>query len=208
MNISLICPVRDRTKEEDKQIKRDVKRLKRQGHEVREPSEDTDQDDEIGLRIVEDHEINDRLWSKIDRVLWRKAEPDKDRRISRGSWFDYLQGLACIDFKKDKSIEWINKRPDIDRYIEPVRRAAILDPVYIYWQDGLNLSFLTLAYARMLKYFQPEKIIFLSNLAMLELTKRKSYTNVAIATALQLTSKDVTTREDLRNVMKKYGLIK
>ncbi|MDA2922408.1 hypothetical protein MYX07_04045 [Patescibacteria group bacterium AH-259-L07] len=202
MKISLICPARGRTDEEEKKINAHVKVLEQRGNEVREPSRDTDQNDEIGLTIVEDHERKDRLWSDEEHCWLNET--------SEGSWFDIAQSRAVRLFVPSKRLVWINKEPDLGRYVEFERSIRLVNPIVIWWEpewDWQNPKSIDsrwqLAQARMVQYFMPEKRIALSNVDELEITPIKSYTNVALATHLELTADTAKTRQDLLDALAK-----
>ena len=116
--------INSKTKEEKELILAYVQTLEHdQGSIVRVPFRDTDQSDELGLKIVQEHE-DDIIWADEIHVWWNPA--------SEGSLFDFAQ-------------------------------------------------------ARMAKRFMPEKKIVLANVGDVETTNDKSYTNVVLATHLELT---------------------
>ncbi len=104
------------------------------GHKVKVPFRDTDQDDEIGLRICEEHEKDILYADEIHIFLYPK--------LSEGWLYDF-------------------------------------------------------AYAKMAKQFFPKKKIVLVNINEVKITKKKSYTNVTLATHFGLSL--TTTLENLKN---------
>ena len=69
--VYIVCPVRKLTEPEKELILKSVADLEKAGHEVRCPFRDTNQVDEIGLRIVGDHE-DDIIWAdgiRLPKVL-------------------------------------------------------------------------------------------------------------------------------------------
>lgn len=99
MNIYIICPVRNRTGEEDEKIKAYVVELEEKGHTVREPSRDTDQNDEIGLRITQEHE-EDIIWADEVHVWWNPK--------SKGNLWDMAQARMAKRFMPEKKIVLLN----------------------------------------------------------------------------------------------------
>lgn len=203
MNIYFICPVRKleklaktsiywkRVKEK---IEADVENLEKQGHIVRYPRRDTEQDDEVGLHIVEDHE-DDIIWADQIRIWWYP-------KISEGSYFDYAQTRAANMFlpkDKRKQIVWMNiKEQETDIMFYAVYEPEIMrGHIEIYWHAKGKDSLWRLAQARMAKRLNPQKKIVLKNFDELEVTPKKSYANVAIATHLGLTANTAKTRQDL-----------
>lgn len=95
MNIYIICSVRNAPQEETDRIIGYAEMLEAEGNEVRCPPRDTHQEDDIGLRIVEEHE-GDIVWadeahcilnptsegSRIDAMQMRMAG-----RLIRGKRF-------------------------------------------------------------------------------------------------------------------------
>lgn len=99
MKIYIICPVRERTKEQERKINEYVEYLEREGHQVCLPYRDTDQNDEIGLRIVEEHE-RDIIWADEIHIWWSSN--------SRGSLFDFAQARMAKKFMPEKKIIVVN----------------------------------------------------------------------------------------------------
>lgn len=97
--IYIVCPVRKLTELEKAVILQYVDNLEKDGHEVRCPFRDTNQVDEIGLRIVEDHE-NDIIWADEVRVWWNST--------SEGSLWDFAQFRMAKRFMPGKRILIIN----------------------------------------------------------------------------------------------------
>lgn len=133
----MICSVRKATEKEKRDLTAYAEDLRKQGHEVLCPITDTNQTDDIGLRIVEEHE---------------------------------------------KEIVWA-------------------DEIHIIWNPDSEGSLWNAAQARMAKRFMPEKKIIVVNLAHVEPTDNKSYTNVILATHFGLTPP--TTLADLNKRMPK-----
>lgn len=105
IKIYIICPVRRLTEEEKRRIDKYVRRLEEQGYEVRLPYRDTNQDDAIGLRIVEDHE-KDIIWADEIHVFW-------NNKYSEGRLFDFGQARMACHFMPEKKIVLVNVK-DID----------------------------------------------------------------------------------------------
>lgn len=122
----MVCSVRKATEEEKKKILAYAKNLKEKGHEVRCPISDTNQVDELGLRIVEEHE-DDIIWADEVHIIWNP--------ISEGSLWDVAQ-------------------------------------------------------SRMARRFMPEKKIVVVNASEVQITDKKSYTNVILATHVGLNHRD------------------
>jgi hypothetical protein len=97
--IYIICPVKKLTDPEKELILAYVAGLEKAGHEVRCPFRDTDQVDEIGLRIVEEHE-NDIIWADETHVWWNPT--------SVGSLWDAAQFRMAKCFMPDKRFLIIN----------------------------------------------------------------------------------------------------
>ena len=93
--IYIICPVRKLTKKEKAIILNYTNRLEKHGHKVRCPFRDTDQIDEIGLRIVEEHE-NDIIWADEVHIWWNST--------SEGSLWDFAQYRMAKRFMPEKKI--------------------------------------------------------------------------------------------------------
>lgn len=74
--------------------------MEKQGHEVRLPYRDTNQIDEIGLRIVEDHE-EDIIWADEIHIWWNPN--------SIGSHWDFAQVRMAKRFMPKKKIILINE---------------------------------------------------------------------------------------------------
>ena len=97
--IFMICPVRDISQAEEKFLHDYLSRLEEAGHKVHYPPRDTDQDDNVGLRICSDN---------------RAAIMDSDEihiyynPHSEGSKFDF--GMV---FMADKPLKLIN-REDVE----------------------------------------------------------------------------------------------
>jgi len=97
--IYMICSVRKATEEEKKKILAYAKSLKDKGHEVRCPISDTNQVDELGLRIVEEHE-DDIIWAEEIHIIWNPA--------SEGSLWDVAQARMARRFMPRKKIVVVN----------------------------------------------------------------------------------------------------
>lgn len=194
MKVYIICSVRKRTFDEDKKIKAYVRDVEKQGHEVREPSRDTDQTDEIGLKIVEDHE-QDIIWADEIHVLWNPT--------SEGSWWDVAQALMAKEFVPCKRIVWGSKEPNLNRFRTYTDDVKICNPIVIWWKPKYKPALWKMAQARMAKKYMPDKKIFLSNADKIKITPIKSYTNVALATHLGLTVATARTRQDLLDALSK-----
>lgn len=216
MNIYFIRPVRkleELAKKSEywrkvaQRIKDDVRRLEQNGHIVRDPIRDTVQTDEIGLHIVEDHE-DDIKWAPLVRVYWYPG-------VSEGSVFDIMQTFTAKEFMSEKEIEWVNRNKPayIEEYRGYINEIISVNPFVFEWTDSQK-PLVKLAIARMVKQFQPETRIVISNFGELEITPTKSYTNVAIATHLGLTSDTTKTRQDLLDAIETargqadHGIIK
>lgn len=99
VKIYMICSVRKATEEEKKKILTYAENLKEKGHEVRCPISDTNQIDELGLRIVEEHE-DDIIWADEVHVIWNPA--------SEGSLWDVAQSRMARRFMPEKKIVVVN----------------------------------------------------------------------------------------------------
>ena len=97
--IYIICSVRKLTEEEEAEVLAYVDKLEEEGCDVRCPFRDTNQTDEIGLRIVEEHEADIR-WADEIHVVWN---PD-----SEGSLWDVAQARMARCFVPDKKIIVVN----------------------------------------------------------------------------------------------------
>ncbi|MDD3101544.1 MAG: hypothetical protein PHE59_00120 [Patescibacteria group bacterium] len=95
-NVYIICPVRKLTDQEKERILNYVEDLEKKGYIVRCPFRDTPQEDEVGLRIVTDHEINDILWADEIHIWWNPT--------SEGSLFDFAQARMLSHIKENKII--------------------------------------------------------------------------------------------------------
>lgn len=209
MNIYVVCPVRKLERlakisaywrNVKEKIENDVADLEKQGYKVRYPIRDTDQNDEVGLRITEEHE-QDIIWADEVYVWWYPE-------ISEGGFWDIAQTFTAQIFMPEKKIVWAyGEEQYFSEYIENYLNEAIsLNPVVIWWEPEWRYSLWKMAQARMAKHFRPEMKIFLSNFDRIKVTSDKSYSNVAIATHLGLTADTAKTRQDLLNALKKHGL--
>lgn len=97
--IYMICSVRKATKKEKKEIIAYAENLRNKGHEVRCPITDTNQVDELGLRIVEEHE-DDIIWADEVHIIWNPA--------SEGSLWDVAQTRMAKRFMPEKKIIVVN----------------------------------------------------------------------------------------------------
>jgi len=95
----MICSVRKATKEEREKILAYAEKRREEGHEVRCPISDTNQVDELGLRIVEEHE-NDIVWADQIHIIWNPA--------SEGSLWDTAQSRMARRFMPEKKIILVN----------------------------------------------------------------------------------------------------
>ncbi len=195
MGIYLICPVRKLEDEEKELLDAYVSRIRKRGEKIKCPYEDTDQDDEVGLRIVNEHE-NDILENEFVHVWWNPK--------SRGSLWDIAQSKLAAYFDKTKQIFFLNKDPDPLKFDYVISDRPGIDltksKFSIVWKDDnkeeLSKTLWKMGQARMLKRFKPEIEIKLANIKQLTLDPHKSYKNVAIATDIGLETCD--TREELR----------
>jgi len=98
MKYFVICPVRNITPKEKKSIDNYILSLENLGHKVYLPYHDTDQNDDIGLRICSD---NFKAIKEADKVLvfWNGK--------SEGSLFDFGMSFA-FNRLFGKPIELIN----------------------------------------------------------------------------------------------------
>ncbi|MBI2047614.1 MAG: hypothetical protein HYT27_00595 [Parcubacteria group bacterium] len=94
-NIYMICSVRNATEEEKAKVLEYVEALEKDGHTVKCPFRDTKQDDETGMRIVEEHE-GDIIWADEIHIIWN---PD-----SQGSLWDAAQTRMAMHFMPEKKI--------------------------------------------------------------------------------------------------------
>lgn len=93
--IYIICPVRKLTNEEKNKILDYVNELEKQGHLIKCPFRDTDQNDEIGLRIIEEHS-QDILWANQIHIWWNPT--------SEGSIWDIAQAYLATRLMRKKII--------------------------------------------------------------------------------------------------------
>lgn len=98
--VYIICPVRRLTPEEKERVLNYVQQLEESDYKVRCPFRDTPQEDEIGLRIVQDHE-DDIVWADEIHVWWNPT--------SEGSLWDFAQARMAKRFMPQKTIRIINK---------------------------------------------------------------------------------------------------
>jgi hypothetical protein len=97
--IYIVCPVRKLNEPEKNLILKSVTDLEKAGNEVRCPFRDTNQVDEIGLRIVGDHE-DDIIWADEVLVWWNPT--------SEGSLWDAAQFRMAKRFMPEKRFLIIN----------------------------------------------------------------------------------------------------
>lgn len=91
----MICSVRNATEEEKAKVLNYVEVLEKAGHTVRCPFRDTNQDDETGMRIVEEHE-GDIIWADEIHIIWNSN--------SQGSLWDAAQTRMAMHFMPEKKI--------------------------------------------------------------------------------------------------------
>lgn len=101
MKIHLICPVRNVTEEQQKEIDDYCAQLEKEGHVVHNPKYAVDQNDPTGLNICLGHYESMKISDRID-IFW-----DCD---SKGSHFDL--GMAFALGKKVKVVKLY--KPDND----------------------------------------------------------------------------------------------
>jgi len=94
--IYIICPVRKLTDSEKKIVLAYVEKLEKEGYTVRCPFRDTNQIDEIGLRIVAEHEKNDIIWADEIHIWWNPT--------SEGSLWDFAQARMASYFQEKKIV--------------------------------------------------------------------------------------------------------
>lgn len=102
MKIFLISPVRMSTPENLKAVKRHVKKLEKQGHQVHWPIRDTDQNDPIGIKICD---TNLKKIEEADEIhIWYLKE-------SSGIHFD-IGGLYMLIriLNYRKKVVFVNKK--------------------------------------------------------------------------------------------------
>jgi len=98
--IYIICPVRKLTKHEKEVVLAYAQTLERDhGSIVRVPFRDTDQDDELGLRIIREHE-DDIIWADEIHVWWNAT--------SERSLWDFAQTRMARRFMPEKKIHLVN----------------------------------------------------------------------------------------------------
>jgi len=105
--IYIVCPVRKLTETERPVILEYVAKLEAQGCEVHCPFRDTDQVDEIGLRITSEHEVKDIIWADEIHIWWNPT--------SQGSLFDFAQARMAGYFTPKKIILINVNAIEIDR---------------------------------------------------------------------------------------------
>ena len=94
MYIYIVCPVRNVTLEQTKEIDNYVVSLEREGHKVHYPPRDVNQNDETGINIVDSHKAAMRDANRVD-IFWDKT--------SSGSHFDL--GMAIMASKDIKLVK-------------------------------------------------------------------------------------------------------
>ncbi|MCL5733787.1 MAG: hypothetical protein M1334_04015 [Patescibacteria group bacterium] len=97
--IYIICSVRNITEKEKDDVLNYVHSLEKDGCVVRCPFRDTNQQDEIGLRIVKEHE-GDIIWADEVHVWWNKS--------SQGSLWDVAQTRMAMIFMPGKLFKIVN----------------------------------------------------------------------------------------------------
>jgi len=97
--IYMICSVRKATNKEKKEIAAYADSLQNKGHEVVCPITDTNQVDDIGLRIVSEHEA-EIIWADEIHIIWN---PESERSL-----FDFAQARMAKRFVPDKKIIVVN----------------------------------------------------------------------------------------------------
>ena len=98
--IYIICPVRKITEHEKKVILTYAQTLERDHNSVvRVPFRDTDQNDELGLRIIQEHE-DDIIWAEEIHVWWNAT--------SEGSLWDFAQTRMAMRFMPEKKVHLVN----------------------------------------------------------------------------------------------------
>lgn len=93
--IYIICPVRKLNEKEKNKILDYVNNLEKQGHQVKCPFRDTNQNDEIGLRIVEEH-TQGILWANEIHIWWNPN--------SEGSVWDLAQTYLAMKIMAKKLV--------------------------------------------------------------------------------------------------------
>lgn len=94
-DVFLICPVRDITKEEEEDTKRYISNLERRRLKIYWPLRDTNQADDIGLKICKAN-FNAILNSREVHIWWSGN--------SRGSIFDFGMAFALLQIYDKKII--------------------------------------------------------------------------------------------------------
>ena len=89
--IYIICSVRKLIEEEKVEILAYVDGLEEEGCAVRCPFRDTNQNDEIGLRIVEEHE-DDIIWADEIHIVWN---PGSEGSLWDGKTFHARKENYC-----------------------------------------------------------------------------------------------------------------
>lgn len=200
IRIYIICPVRRIAERPDlkEQIlayeQELISEKARQGLlcEIRVPFRDTAQDDPIGLRITDEHEINDILWADEIHIWW-------DPKWSEGSLWDWAQARLARHLRPEIKIVGINVEekdlpilvPDSEIYLAPVdtknQKFVVKDEIALFWSQGSHSTFLwMLAQARLARQIQKTTRIVIVNAKDIPPTLIKSYDNVALATHLNL----------------------
>ncbi len=197
--IYLICPVRKLTKSQKKEIDQYIKMLKSQGKDVKCPYSDTDQDDEVGLRIVKEHE-KDILERDNIHIYWDPT--------STGSLWDLAQVRLAQMLGIEKKILWINTRPDLIDFgfiwdcSANIKLNKNENSFRLIWKHNDKVSLWKMAQIRMLKKLRPDIGFFIKNIKDLDIDSYKSYKNVMIATALGL--KNCFSRDKLKKKLNKF----
>jgi len=191
--IYLICPVRRLTSKQELEISAHVALKRDQGYDVKCPYADTDQNDEVGLRIVKEHE-NDILERDIIHIYWDPT--------SKGSLWDLAQVRFLQIAGMKKKIIWIKDNPSLAHYrfvwdsnasIQPQEHLTLFK---MPWKDDDKLNLWKMAQIRMLRKINPEVFFYIQNIEELYVDPFKSYKNVMIATSLEL--ENCSSREKLK----------
>ena len=111
MKIYIVCPVRNVTEEQKKELDTYVEQLEKEGHHVYYPPRDVNQNDETGWNICQAHKKAMIDADRVD-VFWDKT--------STGSHFDI--GMAFMENKKVKLVKTYQEDNPGKSYIKVMKQ--------------------------------------------------------------------------------------
>ena len=126
MYIYVICPVRNVTEEQTKEIADYVAALEKEGHRVHYPPRDVNQNDETGINIVGAHMAAMRAVNRVD-IFWDKT--------SSGSHFDL--GMAMANGKRIKLVKTYQEDNPGKSYVKVMQTIESCDKVLLEVEKSL-----------------------------------------------------------------------